>query len=248
MERCRKCLIELNIDNWHLSRQKRHEYICKECVISKGLENYYKNKEFILNKNKEKYREIKKEVLEYYGGKCLICGDKDLSILSLDHIDKNGRQHRKELGIRSGTEFYKWTLKNLPDNLRTLCYNCNCQTDMKKDNLVIRYDEKDKCKYCGDISWRKNSRFCAKCRNIDEKNKHIDLKLEIFSKYGNCCRFCNEKNIEYLTIDHINNDGARHRKDIGRDIYSWLKRNNFPRENFQTLCFNCNYLKWFNQI
>ena len=50
---------------------------------------------------------------------------------------------------------------------------------------------------------------------------------------------------EFLSIDHINNDGAAHRRKLGSNyIYSWLIQTNFP-EGFQVLCHNCNLAKGF---
>ena len=43
----------------------------------------------------------------------------------------------------------------------------------------------------------------------------------------------------------MNNDGAKHRKEIGHGgslMYSWLIKNNFP-PGFQLLCMNCNFAK-----
>jgi hypothetical protein len=62
------------------------------------------------------------------------------------------------------------------------------------------------------------------------------------------CACCDEKNYEFLAIDHINNDGGKHRKETGlkggNDFVSWLIKNNFP-EGFQILCHNCNMAKGF---
>ncbi len=78
------------------------------------------------------------------------------------------------------------------------------------------------------------------------------LKTQTLAHYGKngilCCRWrnCSIHDIDMLTIDHINNDGAIHRKKVGgvdrRDMagmqfYCWLRRHNFP-EGFQTLCAN----------
>jgi hypothetical protein len=53
----------------------------------------------------------------------------------------------------------------------------------------------------------------------------------------------------FLTVDHPNDDGADHRRELGmaRDrgqsagshFYMWLKREGFPAR-FRLLCFNCN--------
>lgn len=49
-----------------------------------------------------------------------------------------------------------------------------------------------------------------------------------------------------LTIDHIDNDGGKHRREIkSLYIYPWIKKNNFPA-GFQVLCFSCNHGKQLN--
>jgi hypothetical protein len=66
--------------------------------------------------------------------------------------------------------------------------------------------------------------------------------------YGHKCNWpdCNVTEIQFLTADHINNDGARHRKSNvkinGSGIYYWLVKNNFP-PGFQILCWNHQHLK-----
>ena len=70
--------------------------------------------------------------------------------------------------------------------------------------------------------------------------KH-QAKQEVLDAYGNKCACCGETNWFFLTIDHVNNDGAEHRKTVkpGTQFYIWLKKNNFPPE-FRILCWNCN--------
>ena len=71
----------------------------------------------------------------------------------------------------------------------------------------------------------------------------LAVKKEIFDQYGNVCKCCEEARSEFLTIDHVDNNGAEHRKEIGSGshaLYLWLRRNNFPT-NFRTLCINCNF-------
>jgi len=76
------------------------------------------------------------------------------------------------------------------------------------------------------------------------RRRNQELKAEVIVEYGNVCVCCGEGLIEFLSIDHINNDGAEHRKNLGRtNIYSWLKANGFPKEGFQVLCMNCNFAK-----
>ena len=72
--------------------------------------------------------QLKLEVITHYGnGKCacINCGFTDVRALSIDHINGNGVQHRKALGIRGGRQFYVWLKKNgFPEGYQTLCMNC----------------------------------------------------------------------------------------------------------------------------
>jgi hypothetical protein len=71
------------------------------------------------------------------------------------------------------------------------------------------------------------------------------------------CACCGESNYEFLTMDHINGGGIKHRIEISngkgasylqfqgrrynpRAFYKWLIDNNFP-EGFRVLCMNCNH-------
>ena len=83
-------------------------------------------------------------------------------------------------------------------------------------------------------------------------SRHADLKLEVLSYYGpneelGCCwPNCETKDIDILTIDHVNNDGAAHRKRVkgmtSYRLYGWIKAQGFP-EGFQTLCWNHQWKK-----
>jgi hypothetical protein len=70
----------------------------------------------------------------------------------------------------------------------------------------------------------------------------------VFEHYGNKCSCCGESNTRFLTIDHVNNDGAAQRKLIGRGtekLWNWIVSNKFP-DTVQLLCWNCNLGKHFN--
>lgn len=81
-----------------------------------------------------------------------------------------------------------------------------------------------------------------------QAKRNASNKLEVIKHYSNngilCC-LCGETCLDCLTIDHINNDGNRHRKEINRigsSFYKWLIDNNFP-SGYQVLCANCNLKK-----
>jgi hypothetical protein len=77
------------------------------------------------------------------------------------------------------------------------------------------------------------------------------LRMEVLGIYSNqtfSCACCGDSHLQFLTIDHINNDGKEHRKQIGGVgmTYLWLRKNNYPA-GFQVLCYNCNNGKRVNR-
>jgi len=89
--------------------------------------------------------------------------------------------------------------------------------------------------------------------NQENKARHGEIALahyyrlqnEAIMAYGGYkCVCCGEREPLFLTIDHVNNDGHKHRKEIqsGDGLYKWLKQHNYP-DGFQVLCMNCNHGK-----
>lgn len=92
-----------------------------------GKEYYYQNRDTIL-KQKSKYRnQVKLDAMQHYGSICACCGETRIEFLSIDHIDGNGSNHKKEVSYgRGGANFYIWLKKNnYPPGFRVLCHNCN---------------------------------------------------------------------------------------------------------------------------
>ena len=65
------------------------------------------------------------------------------------------------------------------------------------------------------------------------------------------CANCGDERVDVLHADHINHDGHRHRKEIGKGgkgagkrVYHWiLTHRKEARGTFQLLCSNCHTLK-----
>lgn len=110
---------------------------------------------------------------------------------------------------------------------------------------------------------RERSVQCKECRvrkaaNILEKRKLLTpekkrayladrrdysrgFRIKLLDAYGRSCRCCGETRPEFLEIHHKNNDGAAHRREIGRGpeaLYWWAKKHNFPPV-LETICANC---------
>jgi len=84
-------------------------------------------------------------------------------------------------------------------------------------------------------------------KNRKTKEYRDSLRLEILDAYSNgsiACVRCGYGDVRALDLDHVNHNGGNHRKKAGTtyDIYTELKRDNFP-EGYQVLCRNCNWIK-----
>lgn len=91
-------------------------------------------------------------------------------------------------------------------------------------------------------------------KNEQERVRRAQRRFTVLSHYSGGepkCAKCGFSDIRALALDHINNDGYKHRRKVGRGdkdgcpscmMYVWIIRNNFP-PIFQVLCFNCNIIK-----
>jgi len=106
------------------------------------------------------------------------------------------------------------------------------------------------CLYCGtefeDRTTNDKKKYCStKCKDKyyywnkgmkeKKKNRLQELKKDIIMKYSDGkmeCECCGNKNIEFLTIDHIDENGAKERRKhgTGHNYYRWLKKNDYPTD------------------
>lgn len=67
---------------------------------------------------------------------------------------------------------------------------------------------------------------------------------QVFAAYGGYkCACCGETEPMFLSIDHIDNNGAEERRSglhsgSGYSFYRWLRKTGFP-SGYQVLCMNC---------
>lgn len=90
-----------------------------------------------------------------------------------------------------------------------------------------------------DLTNKRSKYYLEQKGNKDYRRR---IRLKVLFHYGMICACCGEKNIEFLTIDHINNDGNEQRKTFKTDFYIWIIKNNYPYD-LQVLCQNCNSAK-----
>lgn len=163
-------------------------------------------------------------------------------------------------------------IKKITSEKESICDICGFKSKSikgLKHHISLKHSNKNECRTCLETltdvnrtTRRRNGNICIKCNK--EQNKQLQknipkekinflsqlrnakIKKEVIGKYGGKCACCNEKNIHFLTIDHVKNNGAEHRKEIKKEsMFKWIKRNNFPSD-YQVLCFNCNCGRYIN--
>jgi hypothetical protein len=84
------------------------------------------------------------------------------------------------------------------------------------------------------------------CRHAKKTNRKN--RLSCLVAYGGnppICSCCGETETRFLTLDHINNDGKKHRESLnttaGHIFYRHLVKLGFPKDvPLAVLCYNCN--------
>lgn len=114
---------------------------------------------------------------------------------------------------------------------------------------------------------RKERPHCLKCHKKNmaiRRRPHVarhnvivrrlwrDKQREIAIRaYGGQCQKCKEKDLDVLVIDHVNGDGQGNsiRKTMkgysqGVELYKYLAKLGYPKDDYQCLCCNCNMKKF----
>jgi hypothetical protein len=138
---------------------------------------------------------------------------------------------------------YFYSNKHRVDGLSSWCRVCN-QKRMRE------WHQRDYAINADAIKAKKRARAAEEYKINPEKfrqrarDERRTYKEAVFDYYGRVCACCGESNEIFLTVDHVNGDGASHRRALGNrmTLYRWLCKNRMP-EGFQTLCRNCNFAK-----
>jgi len=209
--------------------------ICKECHnlskknwLKDNPDKHQIRKEKCKVKEQEKRTIIRGVLIEEYGSKCECCGEDNVLLLAIDHINGGGRKQREELKVGGSGLMAILNRGDLPKNeYRLLCHNCNSA------HGYYGY-----CPHSGVCLIRKYKNE----RSYYEHKRRVKARLLVIENYGGKCECCGESFYEFLTIDHKDNSGAKHREEIGiNTIYFWLVKNDYPKDRFRLLCHNCNY-------
>jgi hypothetical protein len=78
--------------------------------------------------------------------------------------------------------------------------------------------------------------------NLNARKHTKRRRVMIVKLFGGKCVCCGESHIEFLSIQHKNNDGAEHRRRIGMGgTYNWIRKNTEEaKKTMELMCMNCN--------
>ena len=78
-------------------------------------------------------------------------------------------------------------------------------------------------------------------RRRSNKERSNNIRKRCLEKYGNKCACCGEDYVEFLAVDHTNNDGSKERRTglKGTKLFKFLCDNPIS-ERYRILCHNCN--------
>ena len=111
------------------------------------------------------------------------------------------------------------------------------------------------CANCGARPPITGRAYCTSCRSSMQScaaKNNAKYRQVIFKYFGDKCACCGEQEVAFLTVDHINNDGwkARRENSTGGTNFYKLVSNAIlagnPPNDLQLLCRNCNWGKHIN--
>jgi hypothetical protein len=87
---------------------------------------YWEVNRVLLNeKNRVRRKQLRQEILDAYGNKCVCCKERNEKFLSIDHVYGQAQKHYKEIGGKD--RLYYWLKQQgFPKReFRLMCFNCN---------------------------------------------------------------------------------------------------------------------------
>jgi len=172
--------------------------------------------------------------------------------------EKNREQSRRWSNTAKGREYQKIKVRQYKAEGKCHCGRsrvgkrlcCDVCTADKRERTRVRRAACEAAGLCSRCGWAPKEQGRSLCSVCFEKTRATRqaLKLEVMAAYGGRCVCCGESNHNFLSIDHIFNDGQARRKEEGAGtvFYYWLRDRGFPQDRYRCLCLNCNFGRRIN--
>jgi len=91
-------------------------------VNAYNRKHYLENREKFVVELRVKYWQWRKKAIEVLGGKCVVCGEPDIRVLQVNHLNGGGL---KDLKLNSNSKVYRQVAKGERKDVDLRCANCN---------------------------------------------------------------------------------------------------------------------------
>ena len=116
-----------------------------------------------------------------------------------------------------------------------LCHRCYHRVARKRWDAEHRAQTRAKT-----AAWHQAHRVE---RNDRTTARRRAVRAKVVRELGGKCQCCGETTPVFLTIDHVQNDGAKDRQTARHLLYKRILTEGCPPDRYQILCWNCNSAK-----
>ena len=107
----------------------------KFCIPKCQKDYWYKHDQEFKESRKQSIWDRKIKLIQSLGGKCSVCGNDDIRVLDINHIDQSTKVTPKKRQYTWARRFRDWEINR--DNLEILCANCHRIHTWKQMNYGI---------------------------------------------------------------------------------------------------------------
>lgn len=82
--------------------------------------------------------------------------------------------------------------------------------------------------------------------NASSRESQRKARNKVIEAYGGKCTCCGEPRNHFLSLEHVNGGGRKHRQSLGnKQLWFYILKEGCPKDKYTILCFNCNLARGF---
>lgn len=124
---CRRCRA-FKLHNCFRKDMRLHDGLnswCKQCIRDWKRGRYHERRDEIKIQMRLFRSSLKKEMIDAYGGRCSCCGETAVEFMTLEHLNHDGKEHRKSFRSSQST-WADLRRRGWPkEGYTVMCMNCN---------------------------------------------------------------------------------------------------------------------------
>ena len=200
-------------------------------------------------------KRLRDGVLLSMGGKCSCCRNSDYDILNLDHVNNDGNKDRLVEGHAKNSHVYREARnmissgENVFLKYSIMCCCCNWIKNIKGSCGQHEHGTLGNIIPTRGQSVKEWNEEILRLKSLNKKKLGLYNcdKLLSYRWLGGKCEKCGERNFDMLCLDHVKNNGAKMRRELGTvpvlTVCQMILMGQRVENIFSLLCRNCNYKK-----